>query len=390
MTSVSALSRAALAHPDALVKRIVALLVAAEHPDFYDDAGIADLRQAARGGIETMLVVLAENITPADEHLEIARVAGRRQVQQGLPLEGVLRAYRLAGQALWEHFVAQARQTKGGVADDLIDGATQVWQTIDEFCTAASEAFRQAERDFSTRDARQQAAVLAALLDGRGSDPEFARDAARALGVHDDERLVCLVGVAAPEDGLAFDNPRERLLAGGITSVWSPLASGEVGLVLLTTGGIGRVRELLLPAVRSQAGLSPEFHHLSELPRARRLAEVAARSAGARRGTLRVLDDDLVAATVVDSPLVADWVHTRTVGRLLAGAGAEGSVLLSTIRAFIDADGSLNAAAESSFVHRNTMLYRLNKIDKLTGLTCRSLKDQVLWVLGLKEHDTRV
>ena len=46
----------------------------------------------------------------------------------------------------------------------------------------------------------------------------------------------------------------------------------------------------------------------------------------------------------------------------------------ATLRVFLDEGGSLNAAAAKSYVHRNTMLYRLNKIEKVTGLSVRDLR----------------
>jgi DNA-binding PucR family transcriptional regulator len=164
-------------------------------------------------------------------------------------------------------------------------------------------------------------------------------------------------------------------------------SGSEVGVVALGIRSAGRVRQVLAPAVRARAGMSPPFTELAELPRARHLAETAARCPGVKG--VRVLDDDLVGGLVVDGSLVATMIYERTVGSLLAGAGPDGPALLGTVRAFLDADGSLNAAAEKSFVHRNTLLYRLQKIEKITGVSVRSLREQVLWVLALKEHDAR-
>lgn len=384
--TVQLLSRDALEHVDELLDAVVPLLVAAEPPGFYDDdEAVADLRLAARDGLSTVLSFLAG--TADESALEVPRAAGRRQVQQDLPLEGVLRAYRLAGQALWEDLVARARASGTPVGDALLDGAAEVWRVVDLFCTAAAQAFRDEEGLLRDRDERVQSAVLAALLEGRGADPQFARDASHALGLPSGEQLVCVVGLADAPDELALDNARERLRVGGFTSVWATFAGSDVGVVALGKRAAGRVRQLLAPAVRTRAGMSPAFVELADLPRARHLAETAARCEG-HKG-VRVLEDDLVAGVVVDAPLVAAMVYDRTIGKLLAAEGQDGPALLSTLRAFLEADGSLNTAAAKSFVHRNTMLYRLNKIEKITGLSVRSLQDQVVWVLALRELDSR-
>ncbi len=103
-----------------------------------------------------------------------------------------------------------------------------------------------------------------------------------------------------------------------------------------------------------------------------------------------MLEEDLLAGLVVEAPLVVSMLHERTVGRLLAEDPQGEDGLLATLRVFLQEGGSLNTAAAKSFVHRNTMNYRLNKIERVTGVSVRALHDQVLWVLALKEHDAEV
>lgn len=389
--TVQLLSTDALGHVDELAAGLLPVLVTAEQPGFYDDEGLVDLARSVRAGLLSLLTVLASTGGQDDvvrAHLETPRATGRRQVQQALPLEGVLRGYRLAGKALWDHFVHTARRSDVLVGDALLDGASEVWQVIDLFCAAAAEGYRLEERQLREQDGRVQAAVLAALLEGRGSDPQFARDATHALDVPTGGPFVCVVGLAEAPDELALEHPRERLRMARVSSAWTTLAGSDVGLVALGSHTPHEVRSLVAESVRTRAGMSPVFTHLAELPRARHLAETAARCPGAAR-SVRVLEEDLLAALVVDAPSIAGMLHERTVGRLLDAEGQDSSGLLGTLRVFLDEGGSLNAAAAKSFVHRNTMLYRLNKIEKVTGTSVRDLGDQVLWVLALKEHDLR-
>lgn len=134
--------------------------------------------------------------------------------------------------------------------------------------------------------------------------------------------------------------------------------------------------------------MSPVFTDLAELPRMQRLAGIAARCSPTA-GRVAQVTDDLPAALVTDSPMVADLVWSHTVGALLEQAGADGPALLDTVRAFLAAEASLNTAAASSFVHRNTMTYRLKKAEKLTGVSLAELSGQVQWLLGLREDDLR-
>lgn len=369
-----------------LVALVMERLVAAEPDGFFSEANQEDLRQACTAGLTAVLSVLADDVPPGVDPLETPREAGRRQVQQDLPLEGVLRAYRLAGQALWEHFVAQARRGSADVGDALLDGASEVWRVIDVCSGAVGEAFRREESALRTRDQRARSSLLAALLDGHGSDPVFARDAARALGVGTEDDYVCVVGLSEVGAPVALDSPEDRLAANGVRSVWLSRPTGEVGLVSLRDVGFHHLLDLLGGAARGRVGVSHRFSRLADLPHAERMADIAARLRTASSGA-RTVDTDLLAALVVDSPIVADVIRDRTVGALLRTAKSDADALLDTIRCFLGAQGQLTEAAERAFLHRNTLLYRLNKVDRLTGQGVRDPDGQLLWRLGLLAHD---
>jgi sugar diacid utilization regulator len=62
-----------------------------------------------------------------------------------------------------------------------------------------------------------------------------------------------------------------------------------------------------------------------------------------------------------------DAFHDETLGSLVIYDDDHGSDLLSTLRAFFEANGSPKEAAQQLGVHRNTVLYRLERIGNLTG-----------------------
>lgn len=387
-TAVQVLAGRALDEVDLLTARLVPVLVAAEPDDFYDEEAVRDLHGAVRDAFVGILAVLRGGGPGALDPFEAPRAAGRRQLQQALPLEGVLRSYRAAGQAVWEHLVLLAQDQGRPVAEDLLHGASEVWRVIDRFCTTAAEAYRREEGLLRERDSRVQSAVLAALLEGRGADPLFARDATSALGLPATGPYVCVVGLPDSLDELALEHPRERLAMSRVASAWTSYGGADVGLVALGTRPPEEVRALVAASVRARAGMSPPFTAILDVPRARHLAETAARCPGPPR-SVRLLEDDLLAGLVVEAPLLVSMLYDRSLGRLLAADDQGDDGLLATLRVFLAEGGSLNNAAAKSYVHRNTMNYRLNKIERLTGLSVRHLHDQVLWVLALKEHDAR-
>ncbi|MEU4240558.1 helix-turn-helix domain-containing protein [Actinoplanes sp. NPDC026619] len=60
---------------------------------------------------------------------------------------------------------------------------------------------------------------------------------------------------------------------------------------------------------------------------------------------------------------------------------AHAGALVATLRAYLDADGSVAQVAERLIVHRNTVRYRLDQIEKLTGRSLTRTADRVqLWL----------
>lgn len=49
--------------------------------------------------------------------------------------------------------------------------------------------------------------------------------------------------------------------------------------------------------------------------------------------------------------------------------------LIFTIEHFLDNNLNLTHAGRSAFMHRNTMIYRVNKVSKITGLDLKTFKD---------------
>ncbi|WP_203797154.1 PucR family transcriptional regulator [Paractinoplanes tereljensis] len=66
---------------------------------------------------------------------------------------------------------------------------------------------------------------------------------------------------------------------------------------------------------------------------------------------------------------------------------AHAGSLVATLRAYLDADGSVAAVAARLIVHRNTVRYRLEQIEKLTGRSLARTADRVQLWLALAAAD---
>jgi purine catabolism regulator len=58
--------------------------------------------------------------------------------------------------------------------------------------------------------------------------------------------------------------------------------------------------------------------------------------------------------------------------------------LIRTLNGFFDANGNLAKAASDLDVHRNTLVYRLERISELTGLDLNDADNRLILHLALK------
>ncbi|HEX6511900.1 MAG TPA: helix-turn-helix domain-containing protein, partial [Chloroflexota bacterium] len=76
----------------------------------------------------------------------------------------------------------------------------------------------------------------------------------------------------------------------------------------------------------------------------------------------------------------------ETLGELIDYDQKSGSQLLPTLEAFFNANGNLSKTADLLFVHRNTLMYRLKRIEELTGSSLDDPETRFDLQLALKMH----
>ena len=65
-----------------------------------------------------------------------------------------------------------------------------------------------------------------------------------------------------------------------------------------------------------------------------------------------------------------------------------GTELVRTLRVFLDCSGSWTKAADTIFVHVNSLRYRIRRVEELTGRDLGSLADQAALLLALRLDDS--
>src|ERR1044072_5625434 len=111
---------------DEVADRWVAHIVA-KNSGYLDTAlvPLPDLRKSCRDNIEAVLRLLAGE-TGAEPYA-VVRPSARRQAERGVPIDVLLRSYRLAGLAIWQTLVDASPE-----APELFDVASSLWLIIDE------------------------------------------------------------------------------------------------------------------------------------------------------------------------------------------------------------------------------------------------------------------
>jgi hypothetical protein len=367
---------------------------------------------------------------------------GRARAERGLPLDALLRAFRLGGGMIWQELVDETTRRHPSDARLLVHVAADVWNFVDDHCAVVTDAYRQTERELMWRRENRLRLMTAALLDGTARIADLPATAA-ALGLPEQGRYA--VVLARLPVGRASVDAGGQVRLSGLRVLWyrdrDQDGGGSYGIVLLGDhpcdadhpcdgdepghghesglldvgpeprpgsaadggpgGGAGRggerprthgldvdageiARRLTAPPM-ARVGVSPVVDGLAAIGDARRLADTALRTCPRSGGTV-VLEEHLPAALVVSAPVLGAALSERVLGPLLRLDLSDRDVMLDTLTAWLACDGSAQRAAGRLYCHRNTVLNRLRRCEQLTGRSLTRPADVVELSLALAAH----
>lgn len=340
-----------------------------------------------------------------------SRWIGEIRAGQGVPLDAVLHAFRMGGAMVWQDLVDETARRDPDDVRLLVHVAADVWNFVDEHCGIVADAYRQAERRLSWRRENQQRLMIAALLDGTARIADLC-EAAAMLGLPEQGRYAVLAVASVRSGGPqqpAPARPRVTLptalppdatphaapagapdgppYAAPATPLWHTGPDAEFAILRLTgePGDPGELRAIaaaLDAPAGTRTGIGSAVDGLAALGDARRLAETALRTCPASGGTV-VLDEHLPDALVVSSPALGSALADRVLGPLDRLDPSDRDVILETLTAWLDADGSAQRAGARLYCHRNTVLNRLRRFEQLTGRCLTRPRDAVEVSLAL-------
>ncbi|HEX3779427.1 MAG TPA: helix-turn-helix domain-containing protein [Pseudonocardiaceae bacterium] len=354
---------------DALVRAIQ------EHNPGYrtvDVVPLDDLWHSCHDNLTRVLELIAETSVrteapDTDRRYDAARATGRRRAEQRMPLDDVLRSFRIGGRIVWEALIDQARVDGSVDTDGLLTVATRVWEVVDTTSAQVAAAYHAMERELLRADEQRRAVLWEGLLHGRATELAFAHEASRVLGIPVEGPYAAVVVDSSAEADRGATVLGRRLATQEIASAWQARADLLVGIVALPESTVDSVRTLLRAALDRPAGVSLVVRGLAEADVAYRQAVLARRTLPVGRNEIAVLDERLPDALLLSSPELAEELVRRWLGELLRVPGPERRLLLGTLQIWVGTGGSIRQTADIARCHRNTVINRLQRMQSITG-----------------------
>jgi sugar diacid utilization regulator len=344
------------------------------------------------------------------EDFDQTRRAAARRVHQDMSLESFLHATRLWGRILWETVLSYTDVDIAAEREAALRIAGQLLEHLDLISTAAAQGYLDelqgvwSDREVVRRD------LLEALIAGEGHSARVHR-LARSVRLTLAEKYIVVivrggegVGEGRTEGGLghplatrvALRRLVEAVRAGLKPTAGSLLVGMRHGEVVALypydePGELDAVTqscEKLAGDLAEQlvsVGISGMQHGLAGLAASYADAQEALEIAVRRGAGGRVVAfKDVLIDSIVHSSRRADRILGETVEPLLRYDADRQSELVRTLRAYIDAGFNLTRSAELLQVHPNTVVYRLRRVEELTGRDPHVPDDLLLLYLGLK------
>ncbi|NIL75862.1 PucR family transcriptional regulator [Rhodococcus sp. B10] len=337
---------------DSLTDELVRRILDAEH-GYVESTSLTreQLREACFANVTALISNLA-GIRPID--LDSARAAGRLKAEQGVPLAALLHAFRLGGRLIWEELMERSEADRPRA---LLDIAAQVWALVDVYSDAAADAYRLSTEARAEQDADVRRRLVRAVFAGHGSNPAAVSDALRTFRIPERGSFVVVSAEASCAD----------IATRGVDAIWDSEVDGVLGLLFAGSDALLDAVVDAIPAGSGNIGVSSLFSSPSGTPAAVEQARLARACARVDDSASTRFDSVPVPLLLAGNPDSGRTAGRQILGKLLDLPDAERSSLLATLDAWFRSEGSTTDAAERLHYHRNTVLYRLRRIQELTG-----------------------
>ena len=341
--------------------------------DEVSEAGVLD---SCRRGLRLWHQWLTAGGEPAPSALDEVRQSVRARADEGVPLEDLLHAYRIAGRLGWQIL---RRHATAEEQDVLLDAAELTMLYVDLLSNVVTETYLGERERLVSEEERGARELVERIVDGTPLAPE-ERELARRLEVPLRERYVPFA--AAIPDA----SPRRHAALAARLRGESRLAVTEgdrvFGLALVPPepGDLGEGPHALL-------ALGDDTPR-TELATAREELQLLV-DHGRRAHLTGVLTpaSHALELLLARSPRVARALCEHVLEPL--ARGGEGADLVHTLRTLVRCSFDRARTSNALHVHRNTLGYRVSRIEQLAGIDLDQPRDVAYVYLALAAEQQR-
>ncbi len=317
---------------------------------------------------------LSTGASPTEGDYDPLREWARARASEGVRLEDLLRAFWLGGQVGWELIRRHARPDE---AESLLDAAGLLIRYVDQISTVVADTYLAEREVLVSEEERRTRSLLERLSGDQPLEPADVELAER-LGVPIEPAYtpfaIVIPGRPPGRHAALAARLRQRNWPVAVTEgdrvvglIWRPLQVAELDEGPEVLLAIGR------PTPRDElADARDELVRLAE--HGRRLG---------LRGVIEA-EDHLLELLVLRSPGVAARLRASVLAPL---AGAEHAELRRTLETLLRCRFDRAATSAALHIHRNTLAYRLRRIEEVAGVDLASPRDltRVYLAIGLAD-----
>lgn len=399
--AVARLTEQLAADLDPLIDRVVATIYLQVAPYAAVRVPREDVEASVRRSLGAILVGLAERRVPTQEELAIRRELGTRRALQGIRLDALIEAFHIGYRELWSSLVAAVPPDDPETALQLLTAATTTWQWVHAISDALSSAHAATVRALEARAIASRQRFVELLVSGDLDGTEAGR-LATSLGFElTGEFLVSVIRGATDDlDAVELQRAVEDVPGRHVVVARGPLlvvvtqeTTVHGDLTVHDDGGVHEVAQEPGPAVAA-TGLRTAAIGRSLVPEAGIGIGARRRGLHGARASLRDAEEALAiteGATTTRFDEVWLWATLRVVGERLGPLLAPGTEVATThphlaeaVHAFAEAGFSLSEASRHLELHANTVAYRLDRWQELTGWDPKSFAGLVRSVASLR------
>lgn len=290
--------------------------------------------------------------------VEDEATCGRRRAAQGLSAEIVVTAYRAVMVVVLDAFLREAARVDA-TQPALLASVRRLWELTDHHSVEMFSACHEVVLDLARREERDRQDFLHNLLTGRLADTDVVEAGGAEFGLGSTSEVYVLRARSCSEvPTLDLQRVIERASR---TAVMQPLL-GLIGgdLVGIVRRAPETVDDSALVAIEGPVlpdAVSAAFLRVSKLL-----------DLGVRFDLRGVLTADRLSlrAAVAQDEALGRRLHQRYVAALDPRAAITG-LILESVETYLDCQRSIPAAAQALNVHVNTLRYRLERYEAVTG-----------------------